>query len=31
MCPPLIITTNQIDEMFDMFELALKKAESKIL
>ena len=31
MCPPLIITKEQIDEMFDMFELALRKAESKIL
>jgi 4-aminobutyrate--pyruvate transaminase len=31
MCPPLIITTSQIDEMFDIFELALLKAESKIL
>tara|TARA_B100000780_G_scaffold262049_1_gene214889 strand:+ start:852 stop:2222 length:1371 start_codon:yes stop_codon:yes gene_type:complete len=31
MCPPLIITKNQIDEMFDIFELSLTKAESKIL
>lgn len=31
MCPPLIITKNQIDEMFDIFELSLIKAESKIL
>lgn len=31
MCPPLIITKNQIDEMFDIFELALKKAECEIL
>ena len=31
LCPPLVITKEQIDEMFDMFEIALKKAESKIL
>jgi 4-aminobutyrate--pyruvate transaminase len=31
MCPPLIITKNQIDEMFDIFELALTKAECEIL
>tara|TARA_B100000780_G_scaffold82008_1_gene55972 strand:+ start:2117 stop:3487 length:1371 start_codon:yes stop_codon:yes gene_type:complete len=31
MCPPLIITKNQIDEMFDIFELSLTKAEIKIL
>jgi 4-aminobutyrate--pyruvate transaminase len=31
MCPPLIITKKEIDEMFDMFEIALSKAEETIL
>ncbi len=31
MCPPLIITKKEIDEMFDMFEIALTKAEEVIL
>jgi len=31
MCPPLIITKKEIDEMFDMFEIALTKAEEIIL
>ena len=31
MCPPLIITKEQVDEMFDIFEIALKKSEAKFL